>query len=141
MNWGTKLIIGMAVFMAFIVGMGTKMILSDTDSLVEKDYYEKGLSYSNEYDRQVNAAKDGVIPSIEADSDGLSVAFIAPAEFEIECKNTSDSKLDRVFKGSTDEDNTVTFGRDELPEGRWRVKINFASNSKEYQFAQEVVIP
>lgn len=45
MNWGTKLIIGMALFMAFIIGLAVFMLNSNADPLVDKDYYEKGLKY------------------------------------------------------------------------------------------------
>jgi len=45
MNWGTKIVIALASFMALIVSFGVYMVSSDTDSLVAEDYYERGLNY------------------------------------------------------------------------------------------------
>jgi hypothetical protein len=142
MNWGTKIIIGMSIFIVFIVAMGAKMIMSnENDALVEKDYYEKGLSYSEEYDKKVNAARDGVIPSINVSKDGMSVAFTGKAKYRIDCKYVSDSKSDKVFKGEASPDNKAIIGREQFRPGAWRVNIEFTSNSQEYQFEQEVMMP
>ena len=45
MNWGTKIIVALALFIALIVSFGIYMVSSDTDSLVAEDYYERGLNY------------------------------------------------------------------------------------------------
>ncbi|WP_256004617.1 MULTISPECIES: FixH family protein [Pedobacter] len=48
MNWGSKIIIGMALFMSFIILLGIMMVRSTPDPLVDEDYYEKGLNYDQE---------------------------------------------------------------------------------------------
>jgi len=45
MNWGTKIVIALALFIALIVSFGVYMVSQDTDSLVAEDYYERGLNY------------------------------------------------------------------------------------------------
>lgn len=45
MNWGVKIVIALALFMALIVSFGIYMVSNDTDSLVAEDYYERGLNY------------------------------------------------------------------------------------------------
>ena len=45
MNWGAKIVIALALFIALIVSFGIYMVSSDTDSLVAEDYYERGLNY------------------------------------------------------------------------------------------------
>jgi len=45
MNWGTKIALALALFMALIVSFGVYMVSRDTDSLVAEDYYERGLNY------------------------------------------------------------------------------------------------
>jgi hypothetical protein len=64
MNWGTKLIIGMLLFMSFIVVLGVLMIRSDSDALVETNYYEKGLNYDDEYAAKTQVGKDQASPEI-----------------------------------------------------------------------------
>jgi hypothetical protein len=142
MNWGTKIIIGMSIFIVFILAMGAKMIMSNqNDDLVDKDYYEKGLTYSEEYDKKVSAARDGVIPTIEGSEQGISVTFVSIAKYRIDCKYVSDSESDRVFKGQTGDNYTVDIPMEHLRRGAWRVKIEYVSNAKEYQFEQEIVMP
>ncbi|RZM29342.1 MAG: hypothetical protein EOO88_05320 [Pedobacter sp.] len=65
MNWGTKIIIGMAVFMAFILVLGIFMIRSNPDPLVDEDYYEKGLNYDQELKRMEEIKKDSIALSQE----------------------------------------------------------------------------
>lgn len=131
----------MSVFIIFILSMGAKMLLSnENDDLVENDYYEKGLSYSAEYDRTVNAVQDDVIPTIEVREKGLSITFAGSSRYVIKCTYVSDSKYDRTFKGETIGDNSVVISEDHLRAGSWRVNIEFTSNGKDYQFKQEINI-
>lgn len=60
MNWGTKIVIGMASFMAFIIVLATLMIRSNPDPLVDEDYYEKGLNYDQEIKRMEKVKQDSV---------------------------------------------------------------------------------
>ncbi len=75
MNWGTKLVIAMALFMTFIIALSTKMILSDKDDLVDKDYYEKGLNYDLDYQRKQNMENDKAEPKIELGLESMKVVF------------------------------------------------------------------
>ncbi|GGG87722.1 hypothetical protein GCM10007415_22000 [Parapedobacter pyrenivorans] len=47
MNWGTRIALALALFMALIVSFGIYMVSKDTDSLVAEDYYERGLNYDH----------------------------------------------------------------------------------------------
>lgn len=55
MNWGTKIVVALALFMALMVTFGIYMVSSDTDSLVAEDYYERGLNYDRL--RQIDSMK------------------------------------------------------------------------------------
>ena len=54
LNWGTKLVVAAALFMAFIITMTVKMINEDV-VLVENDYYEKGEAYQTTIDANKGA--------------------------------------------------------------------------------------
>lgn len=45
MNWGIRIVIALALFIALITAFGVYMVTTDTDSLVAEDYYERGLNY------------------------------------------------------------------------------------------------
>lgn len=44
-NWGTKIVIALGLFVALITSFGIYMVTQDTDTLVHEDYYERGLNY------------------------------------------------------------------------------------------------
>lgn len=54
LNWGTKLVVAAALFMAFIIVLSVKMIKQDV-VLVENDYYEKGEAYQSTIDANKGA--------------------------------------------------------------------------------------
>jgi hypothetical protein len=83
MNWGTKLIIGMLLFMSFIVVLGVLMVRSDNDALVETNYYEKGLNYDQEYAAKTQVGKDQASP----------VTSITAAQISIQFKTSAKGKL------------------------------------------------
>ncbi|SFB84189.1 FixH protein [Parapedobacter composti] len=47
MDWGTKIVMALALFMIMIMSFGVYMLRHDTDSLVAPDYYERGLKYDS----------------------------------------------------------------------------------------------
>jgi hypothetical protein len=54
MDWSKILIIGMGVFIVFIVSMGVKMAMSDS-TLYEDDYYEQGEDHNARMEMEANA--------------------------------------------------------------------------------------
>ena len=51
LNWGQKMILFAGIFMIMVIGMVSKMMASG-ETLVEDDYYEKGMNYQKEIDEQ-----------------------------------------------------------------------------------------
>jgi hypothetical protein len=141
MNWGTKVVIGMALFMIFIMSMAVKMVISaGEDDLVDKDYYEKGLAYDKDYDQQQNALRDSVIPSITTDQNGISISFNSPVKYKIFCQRPSDSRLDRIFEGTAESDSKVFLSRNELKSGPWNLRLEFTAGGKQYLVEREMMM-
>ncbi|MEO8794669.1 MAG: FixH family protein [Daejeonella sp.] len=142
MNWGTKILIGMGLFMAFILAMGTKMIISSgDDDLLEKDYYEQGLEYNKVYNKKDLAVKNGVVPEISILSGELRILFKSPAQYTLTCKRPSDSSLDRIYKGKTPEDLTLIITAADLKPGPWLLRLEFSAGGKLYLVDQEINMP
>jgi len=66
MNWGTTIVIALALFVTLIVSFGAYMMTRDTDSLVAADYYERGLNYDKL--RNADSARTSV-DSLQVKSD------------------------------------------------------------------------
>ena len=78
-NWGTKLVIAMALFMAMVIVFVVLMMKEDIN-LVEKDYYPKGQSFQEQIIKQKNADTISVPIQIERKGDSIILCF--PEYFE-----------------------------------------------------------
>src|SRR5210317_1082215 len=56
-NWGTGIVIGMGLFIAFIMFMVITMMTDEKydHQMVTESYYEKGMVYQEEIDAETNA--------------------------------------------------------------------------------------
>lgn len=142
MNWGTKIIIGMLTFMSFIVVLAILMFRSDTDALVDKDYYEKGLKYDETYRLKAQVLLDSVVPDISVEKKSLLIAFKTTAEGTIKLVRTADQRQDRILSFKTTEGNKVEIPLNSLSGGQWKLILNWKSgDGKSYLNEQEVIIP
>lgn len=138
MNWGTKLVIGMGIFMTFIMVMVILMFNSRTDALVDVDYYEKGLKYNEIYTGKEQVKTDGAKPEIQLAAKKLTLEFKANAHGNIRMMRTSDHKMDKSISFETDTNHKFIIPTTELDKGRWRLIINWMTNEKYYLDEQEV---
>lgn len=142
MNWGTKIIIGMISFMSFILILAVLMFRSDTDALVEKDYYEKGLEYDETYRLKAQVLLDSAGPEVSIGKKSILIAFQTAAEGTIKLVRTADQRQDRVLKFKTAETNKIEIPLISLPRGQWKLVLNWKSgNGKSYLNEQEVILP
>ncbi len=141
MNWGTKIVIGMAVFMAFIVALGARMILSDKDDLVEKDYYERGMNYDEEYNSKKNAIEDRVVPVIAEQDSVLHVKFPGKAAGQLLLKHAQDKNLDRSYTFTTDDLGNYKIPVQGLSKGLWRLRFSWSGErARSYRYDSEYII-
>lgn len=140
MNWGTKLMIGMALFMTFIIVLAVLMFNSKTDALVDTDYYEKGLNYDQEYNKREQVNKDHALPIVKITGDTLSITFKEAAIGNIRMMHNSDKKLDKRFILTTDHQHKFIIPIGASKKGRWKLIMNWISNEKTYLNEQEVNI-
>ena len=141
MNWGTKIIIGMLTFMSFIVILAVLMFRSDTDALVDKDYYEKGLKYDETYRLKAQVLLDSAGPAIFVGKKSVIIAFQTTSEGTIKFVRTADQRQDRSLNFRTREENKVEIPLDSLPGGQWKLILNWKSGEgKSYLNEQEVII-
>lgn len=141
MNWGTKLVIAMAVFIGFIISMGVIMLLSKTDALVETDYYEKGIGYDNEYRKKEQVIADHTPPDIRVSGQNIVLKFVQPANGNIRFLRPDDKKLDRNIPLNLEPDNIMVLPAAGFPKGRWRLSLNWKSLGKDYLYEKEIFIP
>lgn len=140
MNWGTKAAIGMATFMTFIMVLGVLMFNSNTDALVENDYYEKGIDYNKDYKRKEQVKTDQAKPKIESSQQRIILTFKENATGTLKLLRSSDKALDRTVSFKTDPTNRVIIPTESLKKGSWRIIAEWVSHEKAYLDEQEIII-
>jgi len=139
MNWGKKLVIGMALFISFIVTLGILMIRSDSDDLVDTDYYEKGIGYDKDYKRKIQVKQDLAEPDILVE-DHLKIIFRSPASGSIRFIHPSDKDMDRTLNIDSGAGNQVELPLAEMAKGHWKVLLEWESGGKAYLYEKEIMI-
>lgn len=142
MNWGTKLIIGMLSFMSFIVVLAVLMIRSETDALVDQDYYEKGLNYNHEFALKEQVIKDNAEPVITISGENLIITFKTEANGTLKIMRTAKKSMDRIMNFKSNSDKNVILSSKDLAKGNWKFIMQWkANNGIDYLNEQEVLIP
>ena len=138
MNWGTKLVIGMALFMSFIVALGARMIFSSKDDLVDRNYYEKGLNYDQEYEEKQNVLRDKAEPALRVSPGTLQLEFRLPANGTATLAHPSDKSLEHIFSFAESTGPSVEIATGKLPAGQWHLRLSWESKGQKYLFEKVV---
>ncbi|WAC39907.1 FixH family protein [Pedobacter sp. SL55] len=142
MNWGTKLVLGMAVFMSFIIGMVVYMFKQHgNDALVEDNYYEKGINYNKEYDAKSNTLNDGATPEIKQSENQLIIQLKDAADYQLTLMRPSAKEKDVKSNGKTiSDENLIIIETGNLDKGLWLLKLQWQFNGKDYLFTKDIKI-
>jgi hypothetical protein len=142
MNWGTKLVIGIAMFMAFIVGMVVYMFkVHGEDGLVEDDYYEKGINYDAEYDAKTNVLDDGATPEVKISDSQIIVQLKDAADYQLQMMRPSSSKKDIHSSGKTlGAANLIVINTQQMDKGLWSLKLSWQVQGKRYMYQKDIML-
>lgn len=141
MNWGTKIFITLLIFMVAAVGTGIYMVSQDHDTLIEDNYYEKGINYDSTYNQKTNVQELKAEPTINAKDNYLEIVFTETGNKGIlNLQRTSDSSLDQQIPFST-EDKVLKISTDNLSSGEWKIRINWEHNNTPFLFEKDIFIP
>ena len=142
MNWGTKIVLGMVAFMLFIISMATYMFMvHDNDSLVDEDYYEKGLSYDQVYKAKENVLNDDAEPIIKINANQIIIQLKDSASYKLKIMRPVKAKDDIISKGNTiGKTNMILVDRANMHNGLWFLELKWISKGKEYQFNQNITL-
>lgn len=129
----------MGTFMLFIIVMCVRMFLAPADEY-DHHYYEKGLNFDADYNRERQVVIDNATPKIQQNPKGLLLKFSAPATGTIRFIRPANQKLDRAFQINSDNDNEVLAPTVAIQPGRWQLLLTWVSNNKEYRYQQEIYL-
>ena len=142
MNWGTKIVLGMAAFMSFIIGMAIYMFNNyGKDALVEDDYYEKGINYDKEFNAKTNTLNDEATPVIDITKSQLIIKLKDSANYDLALMRPSAKAADIHSKGHTiGEANLILIDLTGMNKGLWQLKLAWTVGDKDYLFTKDITL-
>ena len=141
MNWGKGIIIGMALFMGFILTLVTIMMRQKID-LVEEDYYQRELNYDDQFNAQKMYASTVEKISFESKTDSLLIYFpenFRSKEVTIHFSRPNDKKSDVSFTLKPIE--KVYIPTTTFPKGVFNCTIAGSIQDQPYEMSRQVTIP
>jgi hypothetical protein len=136
MNWGKGIIGGMIMFMLFIIGMCIYMFMAPADDY-DHQYYEKGLSFNHDYNREQQVSKDHAQPIIGQTGDHITFLFSEPVNGSVKFMRPSSTAMDKVFKL---EGKQLTIATASIKSGQWQLVFDWTSNNKAYLYQHEIYV-
>lgn len=137
-NWGTGIVVGLVLFIAFIMYFVVQMAGSDRadHELVTEDYYKQELAFQNEIDAENRAKEMPKQIEITRKEAGIDIVFptnIDPTKIKgkVFLYRPSNERLDFnlpiVLSNSR-----LLIPKKSLLDGRWNMKVTWSYNQKEY---------
>ena len=144
-NWGTGIVIAMALFMSFILFLVIKMSTDKNyeHDLVVEEYYKKELAYQEEIDAEENAnALSGDISGKKVE-EGWLLSF--PQEIEnskiqgtVFLYRPSNKQLDFDFPIVLSGSNLLIPDK-RLLDGRWNITVDWNYDGKNYLYKESII--
>jgi len=143
-NWGTGIVIGLILFIGFILVMVFMMSTEkkyDYD-LVTEEYYKEELQFQDEIDAENNTLLLSERIKIDRKPEGLLLVF--PKEIEdnkitgtVYLYRPSNKRLDFEIPLELNK-SKLLIPKDRLLGGRWNIIARWRSNDKDYLFKEEI---
>lgn len=138
MNWGKGIVLTLIAFMLFILTMCYRMFTAPVDDY-DHQYYEKGLSFNKDYDKEVQVYKDHAVPVIKSDADNIKLTFAQQVTSgKITLGRPSDYTMDRVYNLKVNAQNEFIIPLQKVSRGHWLLVFNWESNNKKYLYQQGI---
>ena len=139
-NWGKGLVIGMSIFMLFIIGLAVAIFNQKADDY-DHSYYEKGLDFDNDFKREQQVITDGAKPTVKVNAGILNLGFKEQAKGKLHFQRPSDQKMDKELLFYTDATGKSEVLLKQFARGRWQLIIEWAHQDKQYLYQQEIFVP
>ena len=143
-NWGTGIVIALALFISFIMFFVLQMTLNDRTNhdLVREDYYKAELGFQDEINARNNALKNKVNLRTEKNAEGIRIQFpenLNPMDIKgtVSLYRPSNKELDFELPISLSQD-YLLIPNDRLLDGRWDIKVFWEYRGETYLFVDKI---
>jgi len=143
-NWGTGIVIGLILFIGFILVMVFMMSTEDKYNydLVTEEYYKEELQFQDEIDAENNTFQLSEQVKVVREPEGLLLIF--PMEIEenkvsgtVYLYRPSNKRLDFEIPLELTK-SKLLIPKDRLLDGRWNIIVRWRMNDTDYLFKEEI---
>ncbi len=138
MNWGNKIVVAFFLFTSMVVTM-VIIAMHHNVGLVAKDYYKEEINYQKQIDRITNYNLLAEKPKFRVLKGQRILEVKFPAELiakKFDGKfifyRPSSEVMDKEIAIQTDPFGIQRIDLAEFQAGRWRIKLSWSENNKEY---------
>lgn len=141
-HWGYAIA---GFFVLFILFLAFNLIFSSMQKseLVSGDYYQKGVAYQQQIDKEERTKKLPQQIKISQDNESLVLLFPSlnqSAEIggEILFYRPSNNNLDKKIQIKVNEENKQIIDTKNFIKGLWKLKINWSEDNIEYYYEETI---
>lgn len=140
MNWGVRILLALALFVIAAVSAGIYMVNKNVDTIEDVDYYEKGLTYDERYDRKENTERLQARPEVITRHDTLTINFVHGNNTgELYMMRPSDENQDIRIPFAMGE-NTFKLPLSTLSRGSWKLVLEWESDGTGFYHEQNLYL-
>ena len=142
MNWGTKITLAYAGFIAFIMYMVIRAFGQDFD-LVADDYYAQEINYQSKLEKQANLLRSESKVEIRNEPHQLTFTFPKSSKTvgEIYFYHPSKKLFDRTIPIELSDDGVQVVDRADIVPGNYRVYIEWKAGETSYFQQEKLFLP
>lgn len=142
-NWGTGLVIGMALFIGFIMFFVVQILADKEQDLVVEDYYEKAMMFQEEMDAEKNS--NSLTTNIQGERTDAGWLLTFPEDID-PSKITGNVFMYRPSNKALDFEiqinlinSRLLIPDEKLIGGRWNTIVNWKYDGKDYLYKEKIV--
>ena len=139
MNWGKTTVVILVTFVLFISGLSYFMFSAPNDEY-DHQYYEDGLNFDHDYNREKQVVTDDAQPVIEIDTCCIKFTFPQVIKGEVRMSRPSSDVRDTTFALDNTSGNPIEILTKHLAKGKWQLVFDWKSSNKAYLYHQEIFI-
>ncbi len=139
MNWGKATIVVLIVFVLGICSLGYYMFTAPADDY-DHQYYEDGLNFDHDYNREQQVVKDHAQPTIIIDTCCVKITFPQVVKGQVKFMRPSSDAKDNTYPLDNSGGRVIEILTKSLTKGQWQLVFNWKSGGKDYLYQHEVYI-
>jgi len=136
MNWGKATVLILIAFVLFIGGMSYYMFRSPKDDY-DHQYYEDGINFDHDYNREAQVTKDNAQPIISFKTDSIKFNFPQIVDGKVKLMRPASDAPDKTFPL---EGKVIAIPVSQLIRGKWKLVFEWKSNDNAYLYNTEIFI-